>query len=104
MLAVFSRSPDAKRLCVTASTRFHARSPNTSPSPVKNLVQIHPSRHLIQIHPSSRCTRWRLRGESQMGEDAGDGGWFFDGSDELQLPTTVRAVLDVDVEHAPPDH
>jgi hypothetical protein len=39
-----------------------------------------------------------------MGEDANDGGRFFDGSVELQLPTTVRAVLDVDVEHAPPDH
>ena len=36
MLAVFSRSPDAKRLCVTASTRFHARSPNPSLSPVTN--------------------------------------------------------------------
>ena len=35
-----------------------------------------------------------------MGEDAGDGGWFFDSRDKLQLPTTGRAVLYVDVEHA----
>ena len=32
-----------------------------------------------------------------MGEDAGDDGWFFDGRDELELSTTVRAVLDVDI-------
>ena len=32
-----------------------------------------------------------------MREDAGDGGWFFDGRDQLQLPAAVRAALDVDV-------
>ena len=32
-----------------------------------------------------------------MGKDAGDDGWFFDGRDELELSTTVRAVLDVDI-------
>ena len=37
-----------------------------------------------------------------MRKDAGDGGWFFDGRDKLQLATTVRAVLDVDVEHPLP--
>ena len=32
-----------------------------------------------------------------MGQDAGDDGRFFDCRDELQLPTTVRALLDVDI-------
>ena len=36
-----------------------------------------------------------------MGEDALDYRGFLDGRDQLQLPTTMRAVLDVDVKHAP---
>ena len=32
-----------------------------------------------------------------MCEDAGDSGWFFNGRDELQLPTTVRALFDVGI-------
>ncbi len=39
-----------------------------------------------------------------MREDAGDGGWFFDGRDELQLSTSVWALLDVDIEHALRNH
>ena len=39
-----------------------------------------------------------------MREDAGDGGRLLNGSDELQLPTTVRVSFDVDVEHPLPDH
>ncbi len=35
-----------------------------------------------------------------MREDAGDGGRFLNGRDELQLPAAVRAALDVDIEHA----
>jgi len=35
-----------------------------------------------------------------MRKDEGDGGWFFDGRDQLQLATTVRALFDVDAEHA----
>jgi hypothetical protein len=38
-----------------------------------------------------------------MGEDAGDGGRFFNGRDEFELSTTVPAMLDVDVEHALPE-
>lgn len=64
------------------------------PRPSQNSVRITASSHLKEIHLNSRRTRWRLRGQSQMGEDAGDG------RDELQLPTTVRAVVDVDIEHA----
>ena len=36
-----------------------------------------------------------------MGEDALDYRGILDGRDQLQLPTTMRAVLDVDVKHAP---
>ena len=35
-----------------------------------------------------------------MGEDALDHGLLLDRRDELQLPTTVRAVLNVDIKHA----
>ena len=63
------------------------------PRPSQNPVRITASSHLKEMHPNSRSTRWRLRGQSQMGEDAGDG------CNELQLPTTVQAVVDVDIEH-----
>ena len=32
-----------------------------------------------------------------MGQDAGNGGLLFESCDEFELPTTVRAMLDVDV-------
>ena len=67
------------------------------PRPCQNPVRFYPSSRLKQIHPLGRRTRWRLRGQPQMGEDAGDDGWFFNGRDELELSTTVRAMLDVDI-------
>ena len=74
------------------------------PQPSQNPVRIYASRRLKQMQPHRRRTRWRLRGQSQMGEDAGDGGWFFDGRDKLQLSATARAALDVEIAHPFPDH
>lgn len=62
------------------------------------------SSRLKQIHPHGRRTRWRLGSQPQMRKDAHDGSRFFDSRDELQLPTTVRATLDVDIEHALPGY
>ena len=78
------------------SERQHERRPNATPGPVKKRVRFCLLCRLKQIHPHGRRTRWRLGGQPKMREDAGDGGRFFDGRDELELPTTVRAVLDVD--------
>ena len=87
--------------------RIHTFSRSQSehlPQPSQNPVRIHASRRLKQIQPHRRRARWRLGGQPQMGQDAGDGDWFFDGRDKLQLAATVRAVLDVDIELSLPGH
>ena len=88
-------APELRSICAIA------RAPSERlPQPCQSPVRFYISRRLKQIHPSRRRARWRRRGQSQMREDAGDGGWSLDGREKLPLPTTVRAVLDVDVEHA----
>ena len=80
--------------------RIHTFSRSQSehlPQLSQNPVRIHPSRCLKQFHPHRRCMLRRLRGQPQLCEDAGDSGWFFNGRDELQLPTTVRALFDVGI-------
>ncbi len=86
------------------SERQHERRPNATPGPVKKRVRFCLLCRLKQIHPHGRRMRWRLRGQPQMRKDAGDGGWFFDGREELQLPAAVRAMFDVNIESALPDH
>ena len=67
--------------------RIHTFSRSHSehlPQPSQNPVRFCPSSRLKQIHPHRRCARWRQRGQPQMSQDAGDGGRFFDGRDQLQ--------------------
>lgn len=82
----FSRS--ARLNSSTPSERLPERSPNTLPVP-----------DAVHLTEKQERTRLLLRGESQAGEDTGDGGRFFNGRNEPQLPTTMRASLDVDIEH-----
>ena len=92
--------PHAARLNFTPSERLPERRPRTSPQPGQSPARFYISRRLKQTHPSRLRTRWRLRCQLQMREDAGDGGRILDGRDELQLPAAVRAAPDVDIEHA----
>jgi hypothetical protein len=79
----------------TAIAHLHGQRSNafTSAGQASPVLSFPVLRRLKQIHPSCRRARWRLGGQPQMREDAGDGGRFFDGRDQLQLATTVRAVL-----------
>ena len=96
-------SPTISALC---APEFHAiwafaRAPFAHlPQPGQRLVRFYISRRLKQIHSSRQRARWRLRGQPQMREEAGDGGRILDDRDELQLPAAVRAALDVDIEYA----
>ena len=80
--------PRSARLNSTPSERLPERRPHTSPSPVK--VQSGFTSHAA----SNRSTR--LVG-ARGGDCAASPRCV---SDELQLPTTVRAALDVDIKHA----
>ena len=75
---------------------LHERRSNASlgPVPIQSDLSI---KRLQQIHPPRRCARRRLGGQPQICEDALDGWGLLNGCDELQLPATLRALLDVDI-------
>ena len=89
----------AQRVWIPPHPSDYTSAVRTPPPALKKPVRIVASSRLKQIYPHGRRTRWWLCGEPQTREDASDGGRLLDGRNELQLPTTVRAVLDVDIEH-----